>query len=262
LFDFDTRDVLVQALQFRPEIDEAMQQVSMASVRREISRNELLPVLNLVIEAYVSGLEGNSGVGRAWVDQFSVGEPSYAAGLLFEVPIHNRGAKARFTRRTLELRQLVNQLKSTVEFLMAEVEIAVRDVGTSRVEVSGKFRSMKAEQAEVDYLTQRWELLPGDDRSASFLLEDLLDAQDRLEIAENEFVRAQVDYTFSLTELKRVMGTLLRTEPVVPVRSIDENCLPSMTFGTGPTPDGIIESSTWRDGKAPLELIEPPSSSR
>ena len=38
---------------------------------------------------------------------------------------------------------------------------------------------MIAAQIDVDYLQRRWELLPGEDRAASFLLEDLIDSQDQ-----------------------------------------------------------------------------------
>ena len=41
---------------------------------------------------------------------------------------------------------------------------------------------------------ERWKLLPGDDRSAGLLLEDILTAQDRLMEEESSFLRAQVDY--------------------------------------------------------------------
>ena len=118
------------------------------------------------------------------VDQFSLGEPSYTAGLVFEVPLHRRAAKARHQRRQLQLRQITQQFDETVQTLSTEVEVAVREVSATFRELLGKYRAMNAAVAEVDYLTRRWELLSGDDRSGSFLLEDLLDAQDRLAIEE------------------------------------------------------------------------------
>ncbi len=177
-------------------------------------KNRILPVLNWFLETYVSGLNGNSDVGRSLGDQFSAGEPSYTIGLRFEVPIGNRAAQARFRRRRLEARQLFERFRSTVEDLMAEVEVAVREVRSTNREMHGHYRSMVANQSETDYQRQRWQLLPGEDRAASFLLQDLLDSQDRLANQEFAFVEAQLAYMVSMRTLNRVMGTLLDYEQV------------------------------------------------
>jgi outer membrane protein TolC len=222
-------EALITALENRPEIDAATQAIQAARVRLDIAMNELLPVLDVVLETYVSGLRGDHDIGRSWVDQFSVGEPSYTAGLVFEVPLHRRAAMANQQRRRAELRQLSNQFQATLENLHAEVEIAVREVDTSYREVQAKYHSMTAEGANVAYLQGRWERLAGDDRAASFILEDLLDAQDRLAIAESGFAQAQVEYTLSLTRLNRATGTLLKHEHIHGVRRCDR-CLPTILF--------------------------------
>lgn len=223
------QDALVTALDQRPEIHAATQEIEAARVRLDVARNELLPVLDVVLETYVSGLRGDFDVGRSLADQFSRGEPSYTAGLLFEVPLHRRAAKARHQRRQLELRQLANQFQATVESLRAEVEVAVRDVDTTYRELQSKFHSMSAAELDAEYLQKRWEMLPSDDRSASFLLEDLLDAQDRLAAEESGFAAAQVDYAMSLTRLNRVIGVLLKQEEIDLVEGT-EDCLPAMFF--------------------------------
>jgi outer membrane protein len=173
-------DALVTALSHRPEVEEALSLLEAARVRLQVSKNELLPALSLVLETYVSGLQGNSNIGRAVGNQFQVGEPSYSAGLLFEMPFRNRGAEARRQRRHRELNQLTHRFNALVANLRAEVEVAVREVNTTYSEVQRKYSAMSAASVEVEFMTQRFELLPGDDRAASFLLEDLLTAQDRL----------------------------------------------------------------------------------
>ncbi len=225
----DMGDALVTALQNRPEIDEAMQEVEAARVRLDMARHELLPVLDVVVETYVSGLRGNYGIGESWVDQFSRGEPSYSAGLLFEVPLYRRAAFARHDRRLLELRQLQQQFQATVELLNAEVEVAVREVETAYRELGAKFRAMLAAEADMAYLQQRWERVPGEDRAASFMLEDLLDAQDRLAAEEGDFARAQANYTLSLTKLKRATGTLLQHQQIEHVQATEDG-LPTILF--------------------------------
>ncbi len=240
--DVSLSDALVTALQYRPEMDAASQEIRAAGVRLDMSRNELLPALDLVLETYVAGLRGDVDIGRAYADQFSVGEPSYTAGLVFEVPLGRRAALAKMRRRQLELRQVTQQFEEELQTLLSEVEVRVREVGATFGEMSGKFRAMQAAAADVEYATKRWEVLPGDDRSASFLLEDLLDAQDRLALEEFGFATAQRDYAVSLTALNRATGTLLQQEQIEPVRAC-EGGLPFLQFeksqGILPTPEEL-----------------------
>ena len=88
--DVSLQDALVTALQHRPEIDAASHEIRAASIRLNMSKNELLPALDLVLETYVMGLDTDYDISQAWTDQFSVGEPSYSAGLMFEVPLQRR----------------------------------------------------------------------------------------------------------------------------------------------------------------------------
>ena len=208
------QDALVTALSNRQEIDAATQEIKAAGVRLNMAQNELLPALDLVLEMYVSGLQGDYSVGRSLGSQFNEGEPSYTAGLIFEVPLHRRAAKSRLHRRELERRQLCCQLQAAVETLHAEVEVAVREVETSYRHLQAKYQSMLGAESDAQYLHRRWESLPGDDRAASFLLEDLLDAQDRLAFEESGFALAQVEYTLSFTRLNRATGTLLRHQQI------------------------------------------------
>lgn len=246
------QDALVTALKNRPEIDAATQEIEAARIRKNMAKNELLPALDLVVETYVSGLRGGHNIARAWTDQFSVGEPSYTAGFTFEVPLCRRAAKARYQRRHLELRQLSNRFQATVAQLSAEVEVAVREVETAYRELQAKYVSMMAARTEVDYLRRRWELLPGDDRSASFALQDLLDAQDRLVFEEQSFAESQVEYTLSLTRLNRTTGTLLRHEQIQLVRTV-EGCLPGVQFEKTPESTRTLAVPNSRDAEPATE---------
>lgn len=210
---------IATAMENRPEIEAAASNVKAASVRLGISKKELLPVLDFVAEASAAGLVGDSSISKAYGNQFSEGRPTYSVGLMFEVPLCNREAKARHQRRQLELAQLQHEMQNTIEMLKAEVEVAVRQVSTSYREMQSKRDAMTASEEEVGYLHERWKLLPGEDQAASFVLDDLLTAQDRLAAEQFDFVAAQVAYTVSLSELKRANGTLLQAEQIDEVRT-------------------------------------------
>ncbi len=225
----DQHQTLVTALEHRPEIDEAVQLVSAAGVRLEMSKNELLPVLDAVVEMYVAGLDGDYGVGQSFADQFSVGEPGYTAGLVFELPVHNRAARARYRQRTVELRQLRSQFQDTIQTISSEVEIATREVETAYREMQARYSAVKAADADVAYLRQRWQLIPGEDRAASFVLEDLLDSQDRLADEEFRFADAQRAYMVSLTALRKATGVLLQHENIFPAEW-EHDGIPQLLF--------------------------------
>lgn len=225
----DLQRALVTALENRPEIDAATQEIEAARVRLNVARNELLPVLDGVLETYVSGLQGDYNISQSVGDQFVTGEPSYTAGLVFDVPLGRRAAKANETRRLAELRQLSSRFQATVETVHSEVEVAVREVETTHRELQSKFEAMQASAADMDYLQRRWEMVPGEDRAASFMLEDLLDSQDRLALAEFNFAQGQIEYALSLTRLNRALGTLLKHEQVAVVRGCEQQ-VPTIRF--------------------------------
>jgi hypothetical protein len=209
------QDSLVLALGNRPEIDQATRELRAARVRLNVSDHELMPVLNLILASYVSGLEGDAAIGRAFEDQFAAGRPSYSAGLLLEYPFGNRAAEARLKRRRLELRQLTNQLEATTANVRLEVETAVREVSTAHREMTSHYHAILGGEAEIEHLEHRWRLLPGDQPGAGIVLDDLLNAQERLARAEASYADTLVAYNVAFVQLKRATGVLLQCQPLV-----------------------------------------------
>jgi len=254
LIPADMQTSLSVALRQRPEIGQAVKQIKAACVRLNMAKNELLPQIDAVLETYASGLRGSSDIGGAWTDQFSEGEPSYSVGLLYEVPIWRRAPKARLQRRRLEVRQLQHQFQSTVETLMLEVKVAVREVGTSYRESSAKYQSMLAAAKQLEFIEQRWKHLPGEERTVGLYLEDLLNAQERLAAAEFGFLKAQTTYSLSLMNLKRAMGTLLQEEQIVHGRNC-ECCLPQNTLSKATSEEVFIPTIEALPETSPLPPI-------
>ncbi len=207
-------EVLSTALQMRPEVNQALKQIRGACVRLGMSRNEILPQLDLIFDTYVAGLRGNANIGNAFTDQFSTGEPGYSIGLQYEIPINNRAARSRLQRRRLELRQLQNQFRTTVETLLMETKVAAREVRTSDREFKAKYHSMQAAAKRLDNIEQRWAALPGMESSIGLYLDDVLTAQEQLTAAEYEFAKSETTYNLALMNLKRATGLLLQHEQI------------------------------------------------
>lgn len=197
------------AVKHRPELAAAMKEIRAACVRLNMARHEMLPVLNLVTSSYLAGLKGSSQIDHAWTQQFRDGAPSYSVGLEWELPIGRRAARANLSRRQIEISQLRDKYRSTLELIRAEVEVAVREVQTSYRELLAKDTARHAAEAEAQTVEARWNGLSGRDNTGSQMLELVLRAQERLTQAEFEFAKSQLTYSLSLINLKHANGTLM-----------------------------------------------------
>lgn len=242
VYEVDLHESMSFAIQNRPEVLQALKQIKAGTVRYSMSKHELLPILNLITQAYVAGLRPDGDALDAWSQQFNDGQPSYSVGLNYELPIGNRGANARYTRRRMELRQLKAQYQTTLETVKLEVAVAVREVETAIQEMFAKEEAMNARSQQLDALTKRWESIPGEDITASLALENLLDAQERLATAEFDFLQSQLTYNLSLMNIKKATGLLLQAESIVVAEACEDN-LPTQILS-----------------KESLESMDPPSS--
>ncbi len=204
------REATLTALDNRPDIASSIRKIQAVSAKVGAARNQVLPRLDMILSSYVAGLDSDSDTFGAFVNQFGDGRPSYAAGLLFEVPIGNRASRARLARNRWEFIRTLHEFRQITEATFTEVEIAVRETRTAYDEMFAKQQAIEAAGREVEYLQQRWELLPDPNESAILLIENLLDAQQRLADEERAFTRSQVDYAMSWVRLRKSMGVLLR----------------------------------------------------
>ena len=111
--------------------------------------------------------------------------------------------------------------------MQLEVEVAVREVQTAYREMVANKQAMEAAASEVDYIDRRWRMMPGEDRTAALVLEDLLGAQERLTAEEFDFLSSEVTHNLALMGLKKATGTLLQVENVIATKQ--EECgIPAM----------------------------------
>ena len=207
--EFALQNSVETAVQYRSEVRQAIKQIKAGSVRLDMAKHEMMPVLNAVTEFYASGLRGNSNVGRAFIDQFSEGAPSYAIGIEYELPVGNRAATARRDRRVIELRQLQSQYRNALETVRNEVEVSVREIETAFREMHAKAIALQSAIRESASLKHRWEQLAGENGSGALTLQALLQAQERTTETEFDFLSAQLTYNLALVHIKRSMGILV-----------------------------------------------------
>jgi outer membrane protein TolC len=204
------RDATITALDNRPDIAESIRKIQATTARVGAAKNQVLPRLDMILHSHVAGLDSGRDPFNAFVNQFDEGGPSYAAGLLYEVPVGNRAAQARLARDRLEMTRAMLNFQQTTEQTFTDVEIAIRECQTGLAEMVAKKQSIDAANREIAYLEQRLRLMPDPNDSAIRLIEDLLEAQERLADEERAFVLSQVGYAMSWVELRKAMGVLLR----------------------------------------------------
>ena len=100
-----------------------------------------------------------------------------------------------------------------------EVETAVREIATAHREMMSHYHAIAGGEAEIEHLERRWRLLPGDQQAAGIVLDDLLNAQERLSRAEASYAGALVAYNVALVQLKRAIGVLLQYQPLATTSS-------------------------------------------
>ena len=208
--DVSTRDSLATALENRADIAESLRKIQSISVRVGAAKNQVLPQLDLILGAYVAGIDGNRSSLRAFSNQFSDGRPTYWAGMVYELPVGNRGNKARLNRSRWEYAQAIYEFQQATDVAFTEIEIAARETRTAYNEMLARKQAIDAAASELAYLKQRWEFLPEPSDSAVLLIDNMLDSQERLADEESAFVRAQVAYALSWIQLRRATGVLLK----------------------------------------------------
>ena len=217
------------AMHNRPEIDQALRQLKAAMVRADMSENELLPVLDLYASWYGSGLNGDYNLEDSVGDQYT--HPgSYELGLRFDYPLGNNAAEARNQRRHLEVRQLQNQLRTTMQTVTLEVQVTQRELDAAWNEMAAKYTSMQATQEELVSLQKRVDIFDGSSMTVGVYLRQILDSQERLFETESGFLNSLVTYNLALVNMDRATGLFLQSRQLVPhrIEAASADSLPSL----------------------------------
>jgi len=203
------------ALANRPEIRRAMAKLKAAAVQSNVTRNEMLPDLSLLFGTYVKGLKGESALGQAWEQQFVNSTPGYSAGLQYEFPWRNRAAISRNRQNRLEYVRAQAELEKVTVDVIADNQKKYRTLKSAIETLDSARTALDASWMELSQVQARWEAFPlieGDwyeGQTQSLLLDQLLNAQQKVTEHEREVTNAEVEMKRAQIALKRAMGTIL-----------------------------------------------------
>lgn len=213
-FIIDRMSELQSALACHPDLLATRERIKAAAIRLKVAENDLRPTLNLVMEGYLHGLNGNYGMGDSLVDQFSQGRPSYSGGLNYQRPYRNVIYKAIQRQRRMEMQQLLYELDNTMLTVTAEVDQAIAAVMYTFAELEAASKSTTSFAEEVSYLEGRWRNAFVEATGPGLLLDELLNAQNQLIQSENSWARAQAEHMIAFAKLHVATGSLLNWLPL------------------------------------------------
>jgi outer membrane protein TolC len=227
---------LKQALQNRPEVEQADLNLRYESIVVKANRNALLPTLDLFATYSPSGLSGLSsvlgpcpsgytasgeqcvatglepiarpmvvssqGFPQSMSQVFHANYPDYSFGFTLQFPIRNRSAQADVARALLEQRQLEEQLQRQKNQVEQDVRSAEIGVIQAKAQIQAGVKAVLLAQKTLDAEQKKFQL----GESTVFLV---IQAQRDLATAEGNEVKARSTYAKALTQFQQVTATIL-----------------------------------------------------
>lgn len=218
-------DAVGAAMQYRAEIRSAMKELQSSALGIKVSKNQLLPRLDAVLNGYLTGLNGNNDAFRSFGDQFTDSGPGVSALLQYELPYRNRAARSRYREAMHRYRQATFELQSIIVDIRGQIESAIISIDAAQRLRQSKRQTVAAATDEELVLTKRYEFFGPDGGSggggggAAILLESLLEAQQRRTDAIRALASAEIAYHAAWAQLQRAMGTVLIANEITPIRN-------------------------------------------
>ena len=196
----DEQTFIADALQKRPDIQQARLSKARADIRRKVARNQRMPRLDAFGEYGISGLGPTPG--EAWHHMGTQDYDNWTFGLDFSVPIPNRKARYRYkqARNLVEGTDLV--IQQIEDLAVFEVRDAIRKLRTARDSITANRTRVEAERRKFNGEIKRFEV-------GMATVQDLLDYQEDLARAQSSLIVAIAEYNKAVYDIERARGTLL-----------------------------------------------------
>jgi outer membrane protein TolC len=133
---------------------------------------------------------------------------TYQIGVRLEFPLENRLARSQHTRARIESAQSEITLKNVENTVINEVRDAIRKITTTRELIDSTIATLKFSQEKLKAEEKKYDVGMSTAFAVLEYQEDLADAERNVSLALTEHRKA-------LTNLQRVMGTLLEDKGLV-----------------------------------------------
>jgi outer membrane protein TolC len=197
--DLDKTDAVELARTYRLDLQTARDRVEDAKRQVANANNGLLPELNLDGETRVGSLVGDPGL------RFDSRSMTYSAGVTLDLPIDRVAERNAYRRALIGFQQSQRTLEETNDRVTADVRSAIRAIRSAQVQTDIALRAMRSAEKQIEL---SYELLKTGKADAR----DIVDAQNALLNAQDQYESAQVSLQVQVLQFLRDTGTL-RVDP-------------------------------------------------
>jgi outer membrane protein TolC len=204
----EMNSALAAALEERPELRVAQEDLANQDITSRFTRNVLRPNVSVFSLYAGAGLAGDSlksaaGAGDSLSQDFAASYPEYASGMSLVIPIRNRSAQADNLRARLEQQQLeVNQQRLKQQVAL-EVRQAIVSLTQGKAQVEAANEALKLAAQVVDAEQQKLE-------SGVSTTYNVILRQRDLTTARQAQITASVTYAKALVDMHRATGATLK----------------------------------------------------
>ncbi|PWT81880.1 MAG: hypothetical protein C5B57_09650 [Blastocatellia bacterium] len=203
----DLQLALRAALEKRPEIRTARQDLRNQDISVRFTRNGLLPNVSAFGLYAGAGLTGDTlqlanGLGTSLGQAFDATYPEYAAGVGATIPLRNRSAQADNMRARLEEQQLTVQLQRSEQRIGLEVRQAIVNLIQGKAQVEATHEAVRLAERSADAEREKLEF------GVSTPYDVILRERDLLSARQTD-VAATAAYAKALVDFDRATGTTL-----------------------------------------------------
>jgi outer membrane protein TolC len=200
-----------QALVARPDLAQAVLQVTNGRITLEGSKNELLPELDLFGSLQTHGTIGSSSLAPSIPSPVTTPASAtariYEAGIQLTLPLRNRIAQADAQRDTLQVRQMQARLQQLENQVRVEVQNAYSALQVARTAYSA---AVNSRQYQEQVLQADRDRLSVGATSNFFIIQDA----SYLAQARSTEVAARSTYIEAKVALDRAIGTVLENNHI------------------------------------------------
>ena len=209
LRSIDAATALQAALTKRPEFDAARAALARDETQIRVSRNRLLPQLDLT-GSYSSTGVGGSGldqigqpISSSWLRQtFAFNYPIYTAQLTLNLPLKNRLAKAEMGTALVARRSDLYRERQFREQVTLDVSNAVHLLEQATLSIAAGKEALDLARKTTTAEQRKYEL----GSSTVFLV---LEAQTEMAAAEQSLLQAEVGYRLAVAAVDHATGEML-----------------------------------------------------
>ena len=190
-----------EAMELRPDLKQLRQSLKTSELQERVSRRQKMPDLT------ITGGGGIYGTGENIGTPFQQSGSWWSAGMTFTYPIGNLVAENEYLKNKIKTEQLHYQLKAYEWKIRNDVEADLRALISARLQLQTTDKALQsAEQRHEEYLKHQ--------RAGAATVQDVINAENDLNVARNVQLDAVEAFAYNVTKLWRDTGELLDQQGV------------------------------------------------